>query len=185
MTSDEDHTLVEATLAGDTDAFGELVDRYEKQLYNVTYRITGSLDDAMDATQTAFLSAYQKLEQFDPRYRFFSWLYRIAVNEAIDIVKGRREHSLPDPLPDPSAPGPERRYEAAEKALGVQEAILDLTENQRVVIVLRHYLGLTYKEMAEAIGIPAKTVKSRLYSARQRLQSLLLEAGIEPGIERR
>jgi len=179
MTSEEDRALVKATLAGDREAFGELVDRYEKQLYNVTYRITGSPDDAMDATQAAFLGAYEKLEQFDPRYRFFSWLYRIAVNEAIDIVKARREGSLPEQLEDPSAPGPERRYESTETAHRVQEAILELTEKQRVVIVLRHYLGLTYREMAETIGCPARTVKSRLYSARQRLQALLVEAGGE------
>lgn len=179
MTSEEDHALVEATLAGNRKAFGELVEKYQKQVHNVTYQITGSVEDAMDATQTAFLSAYERLEQFDSRYRFFSWLYRIAVNEAIDIARGRRESSLPDKLRDSSRPGPERRYETNETAHQVQRAILELTENQRAVIVLRHYLGLTYQEMAETIGIPVKTVKSRLYSARQRLQTLLLEDGFE------
>lgn len=179
MTSGEDRSLVEASLAGDRAAFGRLIEKYKKPLYNVTYKITGSLDDAMDATQTAFLSAYENLDRFDSRQRFFSWIYRIAVNQAIDLVKRRREGALPEILPDRSDAGPEAQYESAETARWIQRAILSLTEEQRVVIVLRHYLDLSYQEMAELIDIPTKTVKSRLYSARQKLRELLLEVGIE------
>ena len=87
--------LVEACLSGDTSAFGRLVDTYERPLYNAALRITNSRDDAMDATQSAFVKAYEKLHTFNSSYRFFSWIYRIAVNEALNIVqrKGREQPS--------------------------------------------------------------------------------------------
>ena len=83
MARDDDAMLVEACLHGDRHAFDKLVDRYEGPLFSAAYRITGSVEDAMDATQNAFVNAYEKLHTFDPTYRFFSWIYRIAVNEAI------------------------------------------------------------------------------------------------------
>ncbi|MDX1632417.1 MAG: sigma-70 family RNA polymerase sigma factor [Thermoanaerobaculia bacterium] len=167
-------TLVDAVLDGDPDAFGLLIEKYEKPIFNVAYRITGSTDDAMDATQTAFTNAYENLEQFDPSHRFFSWIYRIAVNASLDMVKGRDEVEMSRPEPDPRR-GPEERAEARETSARVQKALLELTEDHRTVIVLRHYLGLSYAEIGEVVSIPVKTVRSRLYEARQRLRSLLMD----------
>jgi RNA polymerase sigma-70 factor, ECF subfamily len=164
--------LVEAVLDGNREAFAAIVDEYEKPLFNVAYRITGSWDDALEATQSTFVKAYENLHRFDRRRRFFSWIYRIAINEALDLVRSRRAVELPDDLTEP-APGPEDRLSADETCRRVQRAILQLGEHHRVVIVLRHFLGMSYEEMGEAVGIPAKTVKSRLFTARQRLRELL------------
>jgi RNA polymerase sigma-70 factor, ECF subfamily len=163
---------VEAVLNGNRDAFAVIVDEYERPLFNVAYRITGSWDDALEATQSAFVKAYENLHRFDRRRRFFSWIYRIAINEALDLARRRRVVELSEDLPEPT-PGPEARLGTHETCRRVRRAILRLGEEHRVVVVLRHFLGMSYEEIAEAIGIPAKTVKSRLFSARQRLRELL------------
>ncbi len=91
MARDDDAMLIESCLRGDRHAFDELVDRYEGPLFGAAYRITGSVEDAMDATQNAFVNAFEKLHTFDPTYRFFSWIYRIAVNESLNLVGRRQE----------------------------------------------------------------------------------------------
>ena len=173
MRGNEDTDLVQATIAGDTDAFTMLIEKYERPIYNLAYRITGSRDDAMDATQTAFTNAFENLDRFDDRHRFFSWLYRIAVNASLDLVKGRREVELPDQTLD-TRPGPEERCGSHEIEERVQLALLRLSREHRVVIVLRHYLGLSYEEIAQATEVPLNTVRSRLYEARRRLEQILL-----------
>ena len=172
MKGAEDRDLVREVLDGDPEAFGPLIERYEKQIFNVAYRITGSRDDAMDVTQTAFANAFENLDRFDPSHRFFSWIYRIAVNASLDVVKGRREVELTRPEPEPRR-GPEELTAAGETRTRVRKALLELTEDHRTVIVLRHYLGLSYAEIAEVVSVPVKTVRSRLYEARQRLRGLL------------
>ena len=87
---DEDAALVRQTLAGDSDAFGVLVTRYQRVLYTVAFRMLGNAEDARDVTQDAFVKAYQRLSTFDPSYRFFSWMYRILVNECLNTVRSRR-----------------------------------------------------------------------------------------------
>ena len=170
--------LVAATLEGNPDAFGKLVDKYERPLFNLALRITGSRADAMDATQSAFLKAYEHLHRYDPRHRFFSWLYRIAVNSSIDQANRRREVELPEEVPEPAVE-PGSHLESRETSRQVQRALSRLSGEQRTVVVLRHYLGLTYDEMGTVLEIPVKTVRSRLYEARQRLRRLLAEAGVE------
>lgn len=178
MKGETDATLVQATIDGNSDAFGLLIEKYEKPIYNIAYRITGSRDDAMDATQTAFTNAFANLERFDDRHRFFSWLYRIAVNASLDLVKDRRETDLPPQTPDP-ARGPEDRLQARETGERVQEALGLLSDEHRTVIILRHYLGLSYAEIARTTDVPVKTVRSRLYEARRRLETLLLDPEME------
>lgn len=172
MKGETDTSLVEAAIDGNTDAFALLIERYEKPIYNVAYRITGTRDDAMDATQTAFTNAFENLHRFDRRHRFFSWLYRIAVNASLDLVKGRREVELPPDARDESR-GPEERCQATETAERVHGALRRLSVDHRAVIVLRHYLGLSYAEIARSVNVPVKTVRSRLYEARQRLEAIL------------
>lgn len=174
MREEPDLSLVEAVLEGDAEAFGLLIERYERQIFNLSYRITGSPDDAMDATQTAFTNAYQNLGRFDPGHRFFSWIYRIAVNASVDLVKRRREVGLPASLVAPE-PGPEERFRSRETSSRVQRALLYLSEEHRTVIVLRHYLELSYGEIADVASVPVKTVRSRLYEARQQLRQVLLD----------
>lgn len=170
--------FVEASLNGDQSAFGTLVDRYEKQLYSVAYRITGSPEDAMDATQAAFLKAYEKLETFDFTYRFFSWIYRIAMNEALNLVRQRRQVTDLDARTPDSGLGPEQKVSGKETGRLIEEAMWGLNPDHRAIVVLRHMEGLSYDEIGEVLGIPAKTVKSRLFSARRELRTALFDRGL-------
>jgi RNA polymerase sigma-70 factor (ECF subfamily) len=175
MSSRSDQELVKASLEGDRTAFGELVDRYEKKIYNLALRVTGNIDDAMDVTQAAFLKAYDNRDRFDPERRFFSWIYRIGLNEALDLVGGRRKStdlSFDIPL---NSPTPEREAQSREAGRAIQQALQGLKPDYRVLIVLRHFDGLSYQEMSEVTGIAVKTVKSRLFSARRELRAKLVD----------
>ena len=170
----DDSAVIRRCLAGDSAAFEQIVARYQQVLFTVALRMLGNEEDARDAAQNAFLKVFEKLAAYDPRHRFFSWLYRILVNECLNE---RRRPSLvrtTEPLEDDAAQCSDRDLvEAAERRRAVQRAILTLPEPYREVIVLRHFAALSYEEMSEAIGIPVKTVKSRLYSARQQLAQRL------------
>ncbi len=168
----DDHELVDRCLRGDLEAFAPLVVRYQKPLFNVALRMVRDREDARDITQTAFVKAYEKLRSFDRQHRFFSWIYRIAVNECLNFVSRRRpERPLLADLP--AADDPQRDAEASELAARVQDALVTLTLDYRLVVILRHFLDLSYVEMSEALLIPEKTVRSRLYTARQRLAEVL------------
>jgi len=170
---DPDSVLVERCLAGDTESFRPLVERYQRVLFSVAVRMLGDREDAADAAQTAFLRAYEKLASYDRRSKFFSWLYRILVNECLNVRRGQRPSV---PLDDAfAAPGsPLEALEAGERRQRVQAALLRLTREQREVVVLRHFADLSYAAIAEALELPEKTVKSRLYAARQQLGQWLL-----------
>ena len=169
----EDRALVRLSLAGQTEAFGVLVTRYQKVMYTVALRMLGNEEDAQDATQDAFVKAYRRLATFDPSYRFYSWMYRIVVNECLNVTRDRRPE---DPLEiDVACEGdPFDTTLSTERHHQIEAALLKLTPDQRAVTVLRHFAGQSYGEIAEALAIPEKTVKSRLYTARQRLGELLL-----------
>jgi RNA polymerase sigma-70 factor, ECF subfamily len=169
----EDAALVARSLDGDTAAFEVLVERYQRVLYTVAYRMLGNPDDARDAIQTVFVKAYERLATFDASHRFFSWIYRIAINECLNLIRDRR----PEEELTPAFAAAGRPFEAAashQRRAQVQAALLQLSPDYRAVIVLRHFAGLSYDEMAAALGVPAKTIKSRLHTARQRLGELLL-----------
>ena len=168
----DDSVIVDRCLAGDTDAFELLVDRYHRVLFSVALRMLGDRDEAADATQTAFVKAYERLTGYRAEYRFFSWIYRILANECLNRLRARRPQ---EPLDTelPGSGGPMDAFEVAERRRQVQAAILALTPEYREVIVLRHFGELHYDDIAATLGIPSKTVKSRLYSARQRLLDLL------------
>jgi len=169
--------LVRACLAGDASAYEVLVQRYSGPLYNAAYRITHSREDAVDAIQSAFVNAWQRLGSFDFTHRFFSWIYRIAINESLDIVgRRRREAVLDDSVPVPAVdPGAERAE--AERAELVQRALMEIKAGDRAIIVLKHIRGLSYPEIAEILGIPEKKVKSRLFEARERLRRVMRQRG--------
>jgi RNA polymerase sigma-70 factor (ECF subfamily) len=175
MSAIDDNELIEATLRGNVDSFGILVERYQRPLYNAALRITGNREDALEATQSAFLGIFDKLETFDPSYRFFSWIFRAVVNEALDIARNRSrfvddETAAPVQLADGN---PETELSSNEESTRVRRALQQLDLDYRVVVILRHFHDLSYAEMAEVIGIPEKTVKSRLFSARRELRELL------------
>jgi RNA polymerase sigma-70 factor, ECF subfamily len=168
----DDLALVARCRAGETASFEALVNRYQRVLFTVALRMLGNHDAANDAAQNAFVKAYQKLDTFDPTRRFFSWIYRILVNECLNARRDRPPH---EPLaPDLAAVGtPADLFEAAERRNRVQAAILALPMESREVIVLRHFTELSYEEIGEALHVPAKTVKSRLHTAKERLAAML------------
>jgi len=178
MRRDRDVMLVQACLSGDSAAFGSLVDEYEGKLFNVAFQITGSREDAMDATQAAFVKAYEKLHTFDPSYRFFSWIYRIAINESLNHVKRRGRESMLESETAAETADPEQRVGDSETWRAVMRAMRELKPEHRAVVVLRHLEGLSYREIADILTIPENKVKSRLFSARRLLRNKLLERGV-------
>jgi RNA polymerase sigma-70 factor, ECF subfamily len=177
MNSEDDGALVRRCLEGEPAAFERLVDLYHRPLFNLAYRLLGSREDAQDATQNAFVKAYEHLASFDQGQRFFSWIYRILRNECLNALRSRRPTA---PLPEDLAAkeGTADPLEQRERRAAVQEALLDLSIEQREVVLLRHFTELSYDEIATSLGVPVKTVKSRLYSARQRLVVLLAERNV-------
>lgn len=170
--------LIEECQCGNRQALEALVREYHRPVYNAVYRMVGNADAAADVTQTAFLKALENIRNYDRHFKFFSWLYRIAVNEAIDqIERSRRFAPLPEsPLVegDDAADGAAR----AETDGQLQVALMALSEDARAVIVLRYFSGCSYEEIGHALGLPEKTVKSRLFTARQRLRAQLESQGV-------
>jgi RNA polymerase sigma-70 factor (ECF subfamily) len=178
MSRAEDNDLVQATLAGDRGAFDELVDRYQIKIYNMALRVTGNTEDALDVSQAAFLKAYDNLGRFKPSHRFFSWLYRIGMNEALDVLGRRRKYTQLDlDIPEPAA-DPEAECWGNQAGRRLQAALMELQPIYRAVIVLRHFHGLSYDEIGEVVGVPTRTVKSRLFTARRELRLKLIKSGV-------
>ena len=178
MSSDRDELIVQACLSGERKAFEVLVERYEKKLYNAAYRIVGDAEDAMEATQSAFVKAYERLGSFDTSQRFFPWMYRILINESLNIVNRRKRFDEIDSRFPVTGRSPEEKYGDDEMARHLQMAVRALKPDYRVVVALRHYQGFSYKEISDILGIPEKTVKSRLFTARQQLREMLVRRGI-------
>lgn len=169
---DNDRVLVARCLKGDASAFEPLVARYQRVLFGVALRLVGNYEDARDATQNTFIRAYEHLDSFDPNRRFFSWIYRIAVNECLNMRRARRpQEELGTALQVQG--GQTEAVEARERAVLIEQALGRLSEEYREVVVLRYFGDLSYEEISEAVGVPEKTVKSRLFSARQRLAAEL------------
>ncbi len=176
--SKRDRALVERCKRGDRRALEQLVKHYEKPIYNAAIRILGNPDDAADATQATFLKAFMRIEQFDPAYNFFSWIYRIVINESLDQSKyGKRQQPL-DGSEIAASRGPEARAEADNLFREVQDELMKLKTKYRVVIMLRHFADCNYGQISEVLQIPEKLVKSRLYSARQLMRASLLARGV-------
>lgn len=169
----EDAGLIQQSLDGNPEAFGTLVTRYQHVMYTVALRMLGNAEDAQDVTQDAFVKAYRQLATFDSNYRFFSWMYRIVINESFNVIRSRHPQ---EPI-DVELAGNGDPFDSAlavERQEQIEAALQRLTPEYRAVVVLRHYAGQSYGEIATALDIPEKTVKSRLYSARQLLGEMLL-----------
>ena len=178
MSSGRDQALINRCRQGDRQALGELIKEYERPIYNAAFRILGNPDDAADVTQAVFLRAFERLDQYNPEYKFFSWIYRIAINESIN--QRNRTRNL-QPLEDEqlAAPGsPEDAVDAEALSGIIQAGLMELQEDYRVVVVLRHFSDMSYKDISAVLRIPEKTVKSRLYSARQLMKVQLAARGL-------
>jgi RNA polymerase sigma-70 factor (ECF subfamily) len=179
LTTDEQ--LVERALAGDGDAFGEVVRRWERKIYALAYGITGSVEDARDATQETFIAAYRNLPRFRGEAQVSSWLHRIAVNQCITRqrrARVRAETGLEDEveagreqfLSTASDASPANASESKQRAVAVRRAVATLPQELREVVLMKEFEELTFQEIADALQVPLSTVKSRLYTALKQLR---------------
>lgn len=169
-----EHKLIISALDGDQSAYGELVARYHRQVIGVVYRICGDMYLAEEAAQEAFIKAWQRLDRYEPERPFRNWVYRIAINAALDALR-KQPHSLglsDFPLAAQQS-GPESRVEFMERAEVVRRAVMELPEGARAALVLREYQQLSYQEISDILGIPLGTVMSRLNYARSALRRSL------------
>ena len=174
-----DQEAVRRCLAGDTDAFSVLVERYGGRVYNIALRITNDADAAADCAQEAFIRAYKALHQYDPNLPFAPWIYRIATNASLNHVQRWHAHEspvgeagLPESI-EPDDAGPESSTLRREQLDEVLAAMGDLPAHYRAALALRHLQQLSYQEVADSLGIPLGTVKTHLHRARAALKARL------------
>lgn len=189
----DDKCLIDACRAGNTEAFGLLIQRYQDRLYPTVFRLTGCAEDALDLLQDAFLRAFEKLDHFQGESSFYTWIYRIAVNLALSgrrrrkptlSLRNDRDGNAIDPPYDPEDSDPGARLERAERDRLIQDALDALAPDHRAVVVMKEYDGLRYEEIAAILGIPVGTVRSRLHRARGELRDRL-QSFIEEGVPER
>ena len=173
---EQDRALVRRYLDGERDAACGLVDRYQRTVFNLALRMLGNVQDAEDVTQTVFGNAFVSIRSYDPKYRFFSWIYRMTVNESLNQLKRRKPMVTLDERSDIPVRGiaTDDMVEADDL---VRMALMGLDPDDRAVVVLQHFRSLSYMEIAEVLEIPVITVKSRLFTARERLRLALHAQG--------
>lgn len=190
LTRNEEQEIIAAVLGGDKDAYEKLVLEYQKSVYNIALRMTGSSDDACDITQDVFLKAYRSLKSFRGSASFGSWLYRVASNMSIDHLRRQKRRGAaemlylddtkdgerPEEIPDMSGE-PYSELEKKELHRAIYEGLDLLPDEQKLILVLREINGLSYAEIADALKIELSTVKSRLYRARANLANCLIKKG--------
>lgn len=184
----DDRTLIDECLRGRQSAYGELMRRYQDRLYNTVFRLVDNAEDAQDVVQEAFINAFQSLESFKGDALFFTWLYRIAINSAITLKRRRRAivsiyaktapgraDSDPDmePLDESEGNQPGDAMERREEEARLQAALNRLSPEYKTVLVLKDIEGQKYEDIAEVLGVPVGTVRSRLHRARLELRDLL------------
>ena len=189
----KDTELINAFKDGDSLAFHELVLKYEDRVYNHCLRLISDEEESFDLTQEVFLKVFRKIKNYEHTYAFYTWLYRITVNSCIDYMRRKkrmvpsislsmtshdnamesgREHDIPDTTFTPTS-----HYEKAELNTKLNEALEQLSEKLRIILVLKEMEGFSYEEIAEILGVSRGTVKSRLFRARERLKELLEGSG--------
>ena len=177
MTEWDEPERIARALEGDEKAFGDIMAAHERVVYNLALRMLNDAEDARDVAQAVFVKVWQHLATFDRRGRIFSWIYRIALNETLNFRRRRRRHeeindTLPSRDPDPSG-----MLESDQTSQLVQEALVELKPSDREIVVLHHVLHLSHREIGQLQHLPEKTVKSRLFTARQRLETRLRRRG--------
>lgn len=192
MTREEESRIVQKVIKGDVNAFEKLVIEYEKSVYNIALRMTGNSEDASDMTQEAFIKAYNSLQSFRGDSKFSVWLYRIATNVCLDFLRSRsRKPTVSLSVEDNE--GEEVQLDVADESQS-PELLLDrqmtresvrrgldtLSPEYRQILLLREIQGLSYDEISQALGLEVGTVKSRIFRARKKLCTFLLQDGNIP-----
>jgi RNA polymerase sigma-70 factor (ECF subfamily) len=177
-TEPNDKELVKRCIKGSEEAFETLVDRYQKVVFNTAYRMVNDYDAAEDITQSVFIKGFENMNSFNPKYKFFSWLYRITVNETLNYINQRKRLEELSPNMESTGKSPEREVQEAELSRKIQDALMEIDPKYRIVLVLKHFRDCSYQEISAALEIPEKKVKSRLFTARQLLRLVLIKRGI-------
>ena len=185
MTHEEESRIIRAVLDGDTNQFEHLIRAYEKQIYTLCLRTLGDRQDAMDASQEAFFRAYKALASFRGDSKFSVWLYRLASNVCLDMLRKRsrsqtvslteEEDAVLD-IPDERF-CPQTELEKKQLRQTVRRGLLHLDPEFRQVLILREISGLSYEEIARVTGLEPGTVKSRIFRARKKLAAILMRDG--------
>ena len=187
--TDRDPTAVALARDGDGEAFRSLVERHSRYVFNVAYRLTGSVEDAEDVVQNAFLKAHRQLSRFEARADFKTWLHRITVNCSIDLIRTRRHREIGHDAGDlevesaadraePVPPGPDRLMLSAEIRERVSEGLGQLSASERLAFTLRHVEGLSIKEVAHAMGLKTEAAKNSIFRAVRKMR-----VALEPFVE--
>jgi len=186
-TATSDEQMVERALSGEPEAFGEIVRRWERRIFALSFGMLGREEDARDATQETFLAAFRNLRGFRGDAKVSSWLHRIAVNQCITRqrrARVRSETALEDEAEKnaavfamPMDGSPARTVEKLERSVAVRRAVSALPADLRQVVVMKEFEELTFQEISEALELPLSTVKSRLYTALRQLQMRLKKFG--------
>ena len=176
-----DEVLVERARAGGKEAFGLLVDRHSRMVYNLAFRISGSHEQAEDIAQEAFLRAYRALAKFEGKSQFSTWLYRIVSNVALNKLERDPSERVATDRIDPAShhEGPAQTVVRRERQEQVRRAVLSLPSNYRLVITLHHLQGFSYDEVAETLELPLGTVKTYIFRAKQILKQSLAQLWAE------
>lgn len=177
-----DWQLLEQTATGDEEAFRCLVERHQKRVVGLCERLLGDTGEALDAAQEVFLQTFRRAGRLEPRGQLYTWLYRVATNHCLNLLRRRsivrflslsRGSSADDRLeldPADGAAGPDEALEARRRWRATRRAIGDLPESQRVVLVLAKFEGMSYREIADTLSITVPAVESRLFRAMRRLE---------------
>jgi len=177
-----DAVLVQRTLRGETSAYNSLVQKYQRQVYNLSYRMLNSAEDAGDMVQETFIRAFGALASFRQDASFLTWLYKIASNLCIDHLRSRKSKgalSLDVELEEGREPAADRSCSPEDAAVRgavseiVQKAVMNLPERYRIVVVMRHLQGMSVEEIANQLELPSGTVKTHLFRAREMLRERL------------
>ena len=183
MNQTSDQTLIDHCLAGRREAFGLLVERYQTRLFHSLLHLLGSAEDAQDATQEAFVNAFEKLGSFRGQSQFYSWLFRIAYNTAVSTkrksrrmsvsLEARRDATGLEPSDGNPTSEPSYAMDVSDRQRLVQQALSELCEEFRAALVLKEIDGMSYEEIADIVKVPLGTVRSRIHRARLELREKL------------
>jgi RNA polymerase sigma factor (sigma-70 family) len=177
MTMGDEQKIIEEIISGQSRSYRILVERYQNPVFRVMLKIVANSEDAKELTQDAFVKAYESLHQYKPEYKFFSWIYRIAINNALLFVKRRKKLVKTEKMLQKSFETAVQKDGNDNRDYFLNRSLQELSGNYQSVIMLKYYAGLSYADIAESLGISEIKVKSRLFDARKILKERLSETG--------
>lgn len=187
-----DQQMMTRAVSGETESFEQIVHRYHRPVTKFIYRMVNDYETALDLTQEVFLKVYMALDKYDERYKFSTWLFKIASNHTIDYLRRQHGELSLDALKDEPHDGlleavshersPEQQAILSQRQALIEQAIAQLPVPYRQIIILRHVAEMEYEEIAEVTGLPMGTVKNRLFRAREAIRRKIIQLGID-GIE--